>query len=407
MKKQLFLFLLGCIGMIRPMYAADTDISALDNIVYIESFTATPGTTELSVSLQMKNSAPIRGFQFDLVLPEGVTPATYASGNIKCELSKGRLEEGDSHTLTVEPQTDGSYRFLCGSMQDETFTGTTGEVATLKVNISASMALGDYPIVLKTMKLSETNINKYYETASIEATLTISSSVRTVLEEDNTTEFDDAAGVDVLVRRTIVAGVWNTIVLPFSMTAEQVKAAFGTDVKLAEFSAWEADGNNVKLTFTEGITAIEANHPYLIKVTTGLTEFTADNVNIAPKRKKNGSFDEPYTEVKIGKKYGYFTGTYTVKNVPVNALFLSDNALWFCTGSNTIKAFRAYFELDDVEYSAGARLTFSVDDSGLTGITERSYSNSDSERVFNLQGQPVTTPANGIYIINGKKTIIK
>ena len=70
-------------------------------------------------------------------------------------------------------QGDGAVRFLCGSLYDETFTGTSGEIATLKVNIEG-MAAGDYPVTLKAVKLSETDISKFYTADEVVTTFTVS-----------------------------------------------------------------------------------------------------------------------------------------------------------------------------------------------------------------------------------------
>ena len=40
-----------------------TDVSAIDNVIYMEPFEATKGK-EVTVPLRMKNTASIRGFQF-------------------------------------------------------------------------------------------------------------------------------------------------------------------------------------------------------------------------------------------------------------------------------------------------------------------------------------------------------
>ena len=45
---------------------------------------------------------------------------------------------------------------------------------------------------------------------------------------------------------------------------------------------------------------------------------------------------------------------------------------------------------------------------GTTGITEIEKSvNAGNEAVFNLNGQRVAQPKKGLYIVNGKKVIIK
>ena len=46
-----------------------TDISKLDNVIYIEPMEVRTGT-QATISLKMKNTAEIRAFQFDLYLPE-------------------------------------------------------------------------------------------------------------------------------------------------------------------------------------------------------------------------------------------------------------------------------------------------------------------------------------------------
>ncbi len=166
-------------GKARAMDAprrSNTDLGALDNVIFVSSLSVDPGTT-VPLSICMKNSASIRGFQFDLYLPEGVTAAKNNKGRILASLSKGRLPDDDEHTLTCAEQEDGAIRFLCGSQYDETFTGNDGEIATLTVNIPADMAAGDYPIVLRNIKLTETDISKYYETDYVESTLTIEGSV--------------------------------------------------------------------------------------------------------------------------------------------------------------------------------------------------------------------------------------
>ena len=409
MKKVLLLLvILLCSGYCNWVHAENTDVSTIENVVYITPFTASAGT-EISLSINMKNTAAIRGFQFDLYLPNGMTAVKSSKGRIQGTLSEGRLPDEDEHDLTFSEQPDGAIRFLCSSQYDETFTGTDGEIATLAVKVDAGMAAGDYPILLKDITLTETDITVFYATDIVESTVTIVSSgvTRLVLDENNTEEMEDATGVDVLVKRSIVAGVWNTLCLPFSMTAEQVTEAFGDGVRMAEFTNWEVDGDNVKLTFTERATAVEKNVPCLIKVTESLTEFTVDGVDIEPERNSKGKLVDPYVEVKVGRKYGYFTGAYTVTDLPVNSLFLNNDRLWFCTGSNTTKAFRGYFEIDDVEYSAETRLSITVD-SDVTGITERNYRHYHTDgNTYDLQGRKVNSKQKGVYIENGKKVVVK
>lgn len=153
---------------------ADTDVTAYNNIIYVASATVDPvDGTEIELSICMNNTADIRGFQFDMYLPNGMTAVKTSKGKVAASLNVARLPKDDEHTLTVAEQADGAIRFLCGSLYDETFTGTSGKIATIKVNIK-NMADGEYPIILKDIKLSETDISKFYEVDDDVTTLTIS-----------------------------------------------------------------------------------------------------------------------------------------------------------------------------------------------------------------------------------------
>jgi len=52
-----------------------TDLSAYDNVIYVapQTVTASEAETTITLSICMKNTAAIRGFQFDMYLPDGVT----------------------------------------------------------------------------------------------------------------------------------------------------------------------------------------------------------------------------------------------------------------------------------------------------------------------------------------------
>ena len=72
--------------------------------------------------------------------------------------------------------------------------------------------------------------------------------------------------------------------------------------------------------------------------------------------------------------------------------------------SATMKGFRAYFELP-AGTSSGARLSFTDVTTGITTVMDASELGDDA---FNLKGQRVDTPKKGgLYIIGGKKVIVK
>ena len=158
-----------------------TDDSDAENVIYVENVSGSKNS-QVELSVRMRNASDIRGFQFDLYLPEGVTIAN----NAKASLSSDRLAAGDAHTLMVNEVSDGAVRFLCSSMNDESFAGGDGEIATLTVNIADNVANGDYDVVVTNAIMTETDISKSYEADNIKSTLTVldQTGVETVTAND-------------------------------------------------------------------------------------------------------------------------------------------------------------------------------------------------------------------------------
>ncbi|MBQ9668371.1 MAG: FIVAR domain-containing protein, partial [Prevotella sp.] len=176
MKKILFLLAVFCLTQADTVQA-DTDLTAYSNVIYVApaSVAHSGNGSETTLYICMNNTAAIRGFQFDMYLPEGMTAVKTSKGKFDVSLNAARLPNDDEHTLTVAEQGDGAIRFLCASQYDETFTGTWGEIATIKVK-TEGMAGGNHPITLKAIKLSETDISKYYEIPEVVTTFTVRSS---------------------------------------------------------------------------------------------------------------------------------------------------------------------------------------------------------------------------------------
>lgn len=274
---------------------------------------------------------------------------------------------------------------------------------SVSFTVDGNVAVGDYDVTLKNLWFGYGTSSKDY-LADVKFTVHVVNVHSVVLDENSTTVPESAEGVNVTVKRTISAGSWNTICLPFAMTEAQCKAAFGDDVQLADFSAWSSeeddDGNIVKLEvdFTD-VTEMEANHPYIIKVSTDMTEFSVDGVDIAAE-------EEP--TVQVGKKKaerGYFIGTYTANTeVPADNLFLSGNKFWYSSGLTQMKGFRGYFELADVLTEAeesGARITVRIDGSPTDVKVLKSNTPLDGI-YYDLSGRRVEKPGKGYYIVNGK-----
>ena len=362
----------------------------------------------LTVRFSLDEGSTCSGYTFWLQLPEEVEAVTNASGNIDYSL-------GDSYDAApvFTPNMDGGYlKVACLNANSDPLNKQQGTLVTFRLRLKEgqTVSVGDV-LSGKLLKgvISAEN-GSIHDVADDDFTITIAEAadLRTLLDETSTTVPAAATGVDVRVKRTIKAGEWSTICLPFAMTAEQVKAAFGDDVELGDFKGYEVTeddggdivGINVKF---DDVTAIEANHPYIIKVSTAVSEFTVDGVDVEPE-------EEPMVNLGTNRKPKAIVGTYVAETeVPELCLFLSDNKFWYSTGATKMKAYRAYFDfndvLTDVEDVYGAPVFISFGDE-TTRLDQLNIDGEDSN-YYDLNGRVVKTPQKGVFIRNGKKVVIK
>ena len=199
-----------------------------------------------------------------------------------------------------------------------------------------------------------------------------------------------ATGVDITLTRTINADKWSTIVLPFSISKSDLETALGTTVTLAGISGYNSGTHEIS---TESLSSITANVPCFIKTNSDVSgEATISNVTIAAG-----------TAEKVISGDFKLIGSYSAMDIPSGCYFVSNNNLYKSTGNSHIKPFRAYF----TGVPAGARIMF-WDDEDATAVTDvRRDVNDVKGEYFDLQGRKVANPTKGLYIVNGKKVIIR
>ena len=151
---------------------ADTDISELDNTIYIESVEGYTGR-QLTLSVKMKNTVEAEGFQFDLYLPDGVTFAKDTNNRPIASLSTARTTAAKTNSFSAAIQSNGALRVIAASTNGSVISGTDGEVAKVIVNISNEIDEGDYSLILKNIAISEHNSSGSYNVDYVKSTLTI------------------------------------------------------------------------------------------------------------------------------------------------------------------------------------------------------------------------------------------
>ena len=105
------------------------------------------------LSIAMANEEDIVGFQFDLILPAGISIATDAEGRYKASLSD---RKGD-HSLSVGKIDDNTYRFVSVSMNNEKFEGNTGEIIKIKLEVDDDVEVGEYVASIMNTELTSSD----------------------------------------------------------------------------------------------------------------------------------------------------------------------------------------------------------------------------------------------------------
>ena len=205
----------------------------------------------------------------------------------------------------------------------------------------------------------------------------------------------DIANATVRLKRTLSSSYWNTLAVPFDI------ASLEGDIR--ELS--DQNGNTLVFAEADGITA---GKPYLVKPSATIKNPTFHDVTLTA------------TEAQSISLGGYsLVAIYSPKELASDQteLFMkSDGRLYYPENSSTarLKGMRAYFKVPDGQ---GAPL-LSIDGEvmGIEEVAKREETSVKS--YYNLNGQRVTHPTNachtstfrlkkGLYIVNGKKIIIK
>lgn len=235
-----------------------------------------------------------------------------------------------------------------------------------------------------------------------------------VLSDNETSRNVEAGMYNVTISRQFSKDKWLTFCTPFNIY-ESDFATYGiTEAK--RLTGLTHDGENVDLQFGYGPDddkTIWVGIPYIIKVSEDMAGITKESFIIQPADCQTTVTDGTYSCTMHGN------ATKTV--LPLGAYYISNNSFYYTTTStNTLKGFRSYFTLEGGAQNA-KNVSLSISGNGST--TEILHLMSDgtivegSAGIYSVSGQLVRRPSNisnpteglkkGIYIVNGKKLIIK
>lgn len=240
------------------------------------------------------------------------------------------------------------------------------------------------------------------------ATVTLdetSDDISTVISENN------GKTVNVTLKRTISKDYLNPVCLPFDLSAEKIAEVFGVGSVVSDYTSVEGTVMN----FTP-VTTMTANHPYIVQATesfdtkniAGVTLKKIAEETIAEGEKENIVTFENSNSTFLGS----FVGSpsivvFSKENIATNLFLGKDGNLYHPTADSKMKGMRAYFDVYDY---TGSEAKVNIG-GGLSSIGKLMNGEAITGKVYNLNGQYVGNTldglAKGLYIINGKKYIVK
>ncbi len=462
--KQKFLLiavaLLSCVGVANAdkayVYNKETgtgEQQELDDVtINISDVTVMKGGfgyAELVVNVTSER--PCYGFQIEWInseMPEGVTITE------DVDPSKALAEACSGMVFSTNPgraDSDGKTR-TCVMSNDQTeyvpmpLGPSYGEQKLVKIwfKADANTEKGDYEVNLCHLELASSGVAlqfsggrqplsgiNYGLEGEKKFTIHVVDYEKRVLDETNEEELvRSIQDEDLIVKRTLKGGAWQTICLPFDIPDEdELTDVFGEDVLLATFDEIQFDETKNSFFIDFGVITkaknkkIDANVPYLIYVKDDMEQFEY-NASVTLE-------DEPIEEIfyKVSKTEKYpvqFTGVYTMQKIPAGSLFLSnvqEGGKWkpkfyYSTDKSEIKGFRAYFALDPyiqnlIEGTGATNIAVTIDDepTAIEGLTTDNFVGNDD--VYSVSGiymgkaKDMKKLPKGMYIVNNKKVILK
>ena len=180
------------------------------------------------------------------------------------------------------------------------------------------------------------------------------------------------------------------------------------------YIAKAVEGEYLKMQLVDGV--IPANTGVIIKGSSGCTYQINTIDNTVPAIEDNlfkGSVEDKMVKVASGEAAYVLSmvdgevGMYRAE-LTDGAFLNNANKAYLLLGGNRLGIYDKEFDT-----STGGQLSngYRFDFSGITGISEVSDEvkgeNGEVKTVYDLQGRKVENPTNGIYIINGKKVLVK
>ena len=384
----------------------------------------------------LNNEDPICSFQFDVYLPDGMDIATNSKGKYDIQFA-GRQE--DTHSITSNKISTGAVRVIAFSIANDNFSGKSGALINIPITIG-DVTKGDYNISIRNIVLADASEKEYYcqdangvihvndvimgdansdgkvSLADVNSTVNYiaekpSGSFCFAAADMNNNGIINVSDVNAIVNVLAEVKTPASAKKNFLATANEVT----TNDKMYCSNITVAPGETATLPVNLENSGKYCSFQFDILLPKGIT--VDSTVNQSGKVRYSASLvtsrcvDHSLTSNLIrGNRYRVIVFSLSNTDVEgangpvVNIKLKAEKDA--AEGDYTLKMERVVLATADEKeyYPADSESTVTV--SANTGVNSISIDPS-SVKVYDLQGRKVNKPTQGVYIINGKKVVIK
>lgn len=360
------------------------DVETTDKVV-ISELSVEPGSSSVyyfTVSLDGSDTY-YTTFEIDLTLPDGLSVATTAKGDLRVSMDKPSLypyeieeqENEDGEIVEVKDYTHQLSKAMTGpnrlkvivlSLENKLFTKTSGNLFKVYVQASPYLKPGEVEIGVKALLVTPDEVTYYpeeYTSTSVQASTTSTLSLK--VSADNK---------------------FGTCILPFGYDLP-------ADGSLQAYTCNDYSSDAILLTKAE---RMEAYHPYILYSQEGFSSTLSGTVDASK-----------YPEGGVVKQ-GFLVGTLVQKELTASTSYVMQNQgngpLFYRVGATpfVLSAGKCYAELPDGASARNIRIAGEE-----TGIIETKTGKRETENkeIYDLSGRLVQKLQKGIYIVNGNKVV--
>lgn len=220
---------------------------------------------------------------------------------------------------------------------------------------------------------------------------------------------EDFASVQTSYDREFAEGAWTTVMVPFDYTLPE-----GVVAEELNFIAFNGPDNNW-ISFKE-VTELKANTPYILQNNSATTQLFADlgiktiysTTSINSVEAEGAVMKGTYTSISAAELVAQEGGDIIFINQNGEGKYIDDAQ----PAGITFPAGRAYIVVDgstfDIANNVAPRFTIFHGDDNINSIEETVAEEAQEEVIYDLTGRRIVKPTKaGIYIVNGKKMVIK